>query len=302
MTTLCIRVSHVLSYCCCFTPKMWTVGVILYIMLTGVHPFDPKGVSTDEEIEKRITKNPNPPMDDEYVGHLSESAIDLIQKLMAKDSNERLTAYDMLHHPWVRGETALKEKMEDSDKKLSRFQDLRDKLQAGMFAVLVKQGYSDARMSEAKVKPKRSEREDTTSHILKRAFDVFDAEGKGFVTTDDLGRVTKEHTGSDVTRDTQEFLATQSGEMSTASSLSLAQFNTLFSGLRQRHFPRGHYIFRAGELGEAMYFLSSGKVEVQTRKGQLVAILRSGDFFGEGSLLEEGNHRFTSARDRKSVV
>jgi CRP-like cAMP-binding protein len=45
-----------------------------------------------------------------------------------------------------------------------------------------------------------------------------------------------------------------------------------------------------------MYFLSSGKVEIQTRKGQMVAILRSGDFFGEGSLLEEGNRRFTSAR------
>jgi CRP-like cAMP-binding protein len=45
-----------------------------------------------------------------------------------------------------------------------------------------------------------------------------------------------------------------------------------------------------------MYFINSGKVEIQTRKGQLVAILRSGDFFGEGSLLETGNKRFTSAK------
>ena len=45
-----------------------------------------------------------------------------------------------------------------------------------------------------------------------------------------------------------------------------------------------------------MFFLSSGKVEIQTRKGQLVAILRSGDFFGEGSLLDNTRKRFTSAK------
>jgi len=63
-----------------------------------------------------------------------------------------------------------------------------------------------------------------------------------------------------------------------------------------KHFPRGSYIFRAGERGDAMYFLSSGKVEVQTRKNQLISILRSGDFFGEGSLVEDENFRFTSAK------
>lgn len=275
---------------------MWSVGVILYIMLTGVHPFDTKGVSTDEEIEEHIRMNPHPPLGEEFVGHLSQSSVDLIKRLMAKDPSLRLSAYEMLSHPWVRGETALREKIQDSDKKLSRFQDLRYKLEAGMFAVLVSQGHSDARMSEAKVKPKVSEREDNSS-ILKRAFDVFDAEGKGFVTSHDLGRVTKEHTGSDVSNvDTQEFLATRNGESSTAANLSLSQFNKLFSGLRQRHFPRGHYIFRAGEPGSAMYFLSSGRIEMQTRKGQLVSILRSGDFFGEGSLLDEENFRFTSAK------
>ena len=45
-----------------------------------------------------------------------------------------------------------------------------------------------------------------------------------------------------------------------------------------------------------MFFLASGKVEIQTRKGQLVSILRAGDFFGEGSLLNEENKRFTSAK------
>lgn len=227
---------------------MWSVGVILYIMLTGVHPFDPKGISSDEEIEQRILENPTPPMDKEFVGHLSESAIDLIKKLMAKDPTQRITAYEMLHHPWVRGETALTQKMKDSDTKLSKYKDLRYKLQAGIFGILVQQGHADARISEFKVNARQSKRDDKASHIMKRAFDVIDAEGKGFVNAADLGRVTKEHTGSDVSSDTQEFLATQSGEVASASNLSLSQFNKLFSGLHQRHFPRGHYIFRVVSL------------------------------------------------------
>jgi serine/threonine protein kinase len=276
---------------------MWAIGVILYIMLTGVHPFDVEGVSTDEDIKARIKADPLPPLTDDLVGHLSESAIDLISKLMEKDPKKRLTAYDMLQHPWVRGESASKEKMQDSDKKLSTFKDLRYKLEASMFAVLVSQGYSDARLSEAKVSKKKSEREDSSAHIMKRAFDVFDAEGKGFVTSGDLGRVASERTGSVVSSsDTEDFLVTRGDGSSSAANLSLSQFNKIFSGLHQKHFPRGHYIFHAGDPGEAMYFLSSGKVEIQTRKGQLVSLLRSGDFFGEGSLLEKGSIRYTSAK------
>ena len=63
-----------------------------------------------------------------------------------------------------------------------------------------------------------------------------------------------------------------------------------------KHFPWGSYIFRAGERGDSMYFLSSGKVEVQTRKNHLISILRSGDFFGGGSLVEDESFRFTSAK------
>lgn len=301
------------NYCATPFMDMWSVGVILYIMLTGVHPFDIKGVSSDVEIEQAIRADPRPPLDLDIVGHLSDSGVDLILKLMERDPLKRMTAYEMLQHPWVRGETALKETIPDSDKKLSRFKDIRYKLEAGMFAVLISQGHSDARISEAKVRKKsvnkmknstnglrvqgdedeEEPRDDSTAHIMQRAFAVFDAAGKGFVTADDLERVANESNGSKVSSDdAKEYLQTAS----SANTLSLSQFNKLFSGLHQKHYPRGHFIFHAGDKGDAMYFLSSGKVEIQTRKGQLVAILRSGDFFGEGSLLDVESRRFTSAK------
>lgn len=284
---------------------IWAAGVILYIMLAGVHPFDIEGISSDEEIEKRIQSAASPPLDPEYTSHLSDSAKDLIKRLMEKDPAKRLTAYEMLQHPWVRGETATTDKMEDSDKKLSRFKELRQQLEAGVFAVLVSHGHKDYTLSESNTRKKKGNRvsenrDEASSHIMKRAFEAFDEEGKGYVTSNDLGRVVSEHIGGQISSsDTEEFIATQRGQTGDGAApdnLSLSDFSSLFSGIKHKHFPRGHIIFHAGDYGDAMYFINSGKVEVQTRKGQLVAILRSGDFFGEGSLLDEKKRRFTMAK------
>lgn len=97
-------------------------------------------------------------------------------------------------------------------------------------------------------------------------------------------------------KQTNEFLKARSTESSSDNEVSLSDFSKLFSGLKHKHFARGQYIFHAGDQGSSMYFLSSGKVEIQTRKGQLVSMLRSGDFFGEGSLLANERKRFTTAK------
>jgi serine/threonine protein kinase len=271
---------------------MWAVGVILYIMLLGFHPFDPNCDRSDEEVAEAIQRNPLPPMDDAYVGHLSESAKDLIRRLMEPDSKKRMTAYELLHHPWVQGETATTQIIEDSDKKLSKFQDLRFKLEASIFSVLVNQGHKDLTLSEAKPNYSEANRKSGVP-IMKLVFDVFDEDGKGYITGEDIGKVVTKRTGEELkTKDANDFL--KHGNQDP--ELSLSHFSNLFSGLRHKHFPRGHIIFHAGDEGSSMYFLNSGKVEIQTRKGQLVAILRSGDFFGEGSLLNTEKKRFTTAK------
>jgi len=278
---------------------MWAVGVILYIMLTGCHPFDVTGTASDKEIAQNIMTDARPPMDDDYVGHLSESAKDVILKLMEKDPAKRMTASEMLKHPWVQGITARRQKMEESDTKLSRFQELRNKLEAGMFSVLVSQSASSSSKRKKQPGGTRTMESDATGDLLHRAFAVFDAEGKGFVTSDDLAHVAAERTGSSISeKDAKAFVSTHSlsGESETESDgLSLSQFNQLFSGLVQQHFPRGHFIFRQGDKGDTMYFISSGRVEILTRDGKLICVLRAGEFFGEGSLLD-GRPRSASAR------
>lgn len=73
---------------------MWAVGVILFIMLCGVHPFDLKGIKTDKEIEAKIKKNPNAPI--HLATHLSASARDFMKQLMEPNPDERLTAITAL--------------------------------------------------------------------------------------------------------------------------------------------------------------------------------------------------------------
>ncbi|MBX7058539.1 MAG: ion transporter [Leptospirales bacterium] len=57
--------------------------------------------------------------------------------------------------------------------------------------------------------------------------------------------------------------------------------------LRPAVFTPGDYVFRKGELGADMFFISRGAVEVVSEDGRTVyATLHEGDFFGEIALLE----------------
>lgn len=66
--------------------------------------------------------------------------------------------------------------------------------------------------------------------------------------------------------------------------------------LRPVIFTPGSYIFRAGDVGRHMYFISHGTVEVISPDGKIILnTLKDGDFFGEIALLF-GEPRTASAR------
>jgi serine/threonine protein kinase len=72
---------------------MFSLGVIVYIMLTGVHPFDTDGTSSDAEINRRVLSKQNPPLrNSQITAHLSQSSIQLIEKLLEWNPKKRLTA------------------------------------------------------------------------------------------------------------------------------------------------------------------------------------------------------------------
>eukprot|EP00581_Thalassiosira_minuscula_P011566 CAMPEP_0183713244 /NCGR_PEP_ID=MMETSP0737-20130205/8139_1 /TAXON_ID=385413 /ORGANISM="Thalassiosira miniscula, Strain CCMP1093" /LENGTH=908 /DNA_ID=CAMNT_0025941997 /DNA_START=158 /DNA_END=2884 /DNA_ORIENTATION=+ len=267
---------------------LWALGVIVFIMLVGVHPFDITGISNGDEIAEEIRKGASPPM--ALASHLSPSARDFIRSLMERDPNKRLTAITALQHPWIRGVTPTLKIIEGSDTKLSMYQELRDKLASGIFAALVDGENLRNNTHQNGI------HEHSLTHLLKRAFQIFDEEGKGRVDEEDLVRVMTKVTGKSLSpSDSKDMIAAAKKESSSL-GLSLSDFSQLFSRLSHRHYKRGDYIYNPGDGGHAMYFINSGKVEILSQKGHLVSILRHGDFFGEGSLLEDRNYRITAAR------
>nr|Q8GVC7.1 RecName: Full=Serine/threonine-protein kinase PKZ1; Short=Pipkz1; AltName: Full=Cleavage-associated kinase [Phytophthora infestans]AAM21157.1 cleavage-associated kinase [Phytophthora infestans] len=85
---------------CTSACDMWALGCVLYIMLSGSHPFDLDGMSADSVVEHRVKSEPVT-FDFSAWDNVSPHAKDLISKLLVKDPTLRLTADQMLQHPWM---------------------------------------------------------------------------------------------------------------------------------------------------------------------------------------------------------
>lgn len=76
---------------------MWSVGVICYVLLSGMSPF--MG-DNDMETMANVTRATYD-FDDEAFEPISDLAKDFIAKLLVRDQSERLTPSQCLKHPWL---------------------------------------------------------------------------------------------------------------------------------------------------------------------------------------------------------
>ncbi|XP_024974389.1 calcium-dependent protein kinase 28-like [Cynara cardunculus var. scolymus] len=77
---------------------VWSIGVISYILLCGRRPFWDR---TEDGIFKEVLRN-KPDFRRKPWPTISNSAKDLVRKLLMKNPRARLTAAQALSHPWVR--------------------------------------------------------------------------------------------------------------------------------------------------------------------------------------------------------
>ncbi|XP_020252733.1 calcium-dependent protein kinase 15-like [Asparagus officinalis] len=77
---------------------IWSAGVILYILLTGVPPF---WADNEKGIFEAILRGNIDYTSDPWPS-ISSSAKDLVNKMLQADPTKRLSAVEILKHPWIR--------------------------------------------------------------------------------------------------------------------------------------------------------------------------------------------------------
>ncbi|CAA0822558.1 Calcium-dependent protein kinase 2 [Striga hermonthica] len=144
---------------------VWSAGVIIFILLSGVPPF--WGESEQEIFEEVLrgdidfTSDPWPT--------ISESAKDLVKKMLVRDPKKRLTAHQVLCHPWVHVDGVAPDKPLDSAvlSRLTQFSAM-DKLKKMALRVIAES------LSEEEIAG------------LKEMFKMIDTDNSGYITFEEL--------------------------------------------------------------------------------------------------------------------
>jgi serine/threonine protein kinase len=83
-----------------FYTDMWSIGVLAYVLLSGLSPF---AGATDIETLKNV-KACSWQFDEEAFVNVSEEGKDFIRKLLIKTKEKRLNAHECLQHQWLTGD------------------------------------------------------------------------------------------------------------------------------------------------------------------------------------------------------
>jgi len=82
-----------------FAIDLWAGGVILFIMLVGLPPFE--WATQDDPRFRMITGGGLMTMLQQWQRPISEEAGDLLQRMLQEDPRDRLTLIEVMDHPWV---------------------------------------------------------------------------------------------------------------------------------------------------------------------------------------------------------
>jgi calcium-dependent protein kinase len=77
---------------------LWSIGVILYILLSGRPPFDG---NDDKEIVKNVKIGQYSMAGQEWK-NISKDAVELIKKMLTYDPTARISADAALNHGWIK--------------------------------------------------------------------------------------------------------------------------------------------------------------------------------------------------------
>ncbi|CAO2166763.1 unnamed protein product [Urochloa humidicola] len=146
---------------------IWSIGVILYILLCGVPPF---WAESEHGIFNAILRGQVDFSSDPWP-RISPIAKDLVKKMLTTDPRKRISAYDVLNHPWIKEDGEAPDTPLDNAV-MNRLKQFRAMNQFKKAALRVIAGC----LSEEEIRG------------LKEMFKSMDADNSGTITVDELRR------------------------------------------------------------------------------------------------------------------
>ncbi|CAN0417359.1 unnamed protein product [Pylaiella littoralis] len=233
---------------------MWSLGVVLYILLSGFHPFDLEGGAVDADVRRKILARDLKFDSSHWVG--KEGAVDLINKLLDADPKRRLTAEEVLKHPWMQKTANLsKRPMVHAAENLRGFHRGRMRLKACLLAVMSGLAGSATYGSDPK----------STVGSRTGALKWMDIGGKGYISADDLDRTLRllgEHLDD---REVLKMMQASTGQPEVDTlRIAYEDFLKLVPPLCPTLiFKGGSTIYAEGEVDRSFYLINQGEISLE---------------------------------------
>ncbi|GMI63313.1 calcium-dependent protein kinase 20 [Hibiscus trionum] len=180
---------------------VWSVGVIIYILLCGVPPFWDE---SEQGIFEQVLRG-KPDFTTEPWPSISNSAKDLVQRMLVKDPKKRLTAYEVLCHAWIQEDGIAPDKPLDSAV-LSRLKQFSAMNKLKKIAIRV---IAD-NLSEEEIAG------------LKEMFKMIDADNSGHITLEEL-KIGLEKVGSNL-KDSEINGLMQAADIDNSGTIDYSEF------------------------------------------------------------------------------
>ncbi|XP_066521662.1 myosin light chain kinase, smooth muscle [Hoplias malabaricus] len=147
-----------------YPTDMWSIGVICYILVSGLSPF--MGDNDNETLANVTSATWD--FEDEAFDEISEQAKDFISSLLKKDMKARLTCAQCLEHTWLKQDTKNMEAKQLSKERMKKYI-LRRRWQKTGNAVRAISRFSSMGML-AGIGPKKSPTEDNKLEVAPAPF------------------------------------------------------------------------------------------------------------------------------------
>lgn len=148
---------------------LWSIGVILYIMLSGRPPIN---APNEDAIIAKVKKAKW-----EFKGSIwnsiSPEAKDLITKLMEKNTNQRLSAVEALQHPWIKNKVKTTYNAELAKQAIGSLNSFKNESKLKQATLTFMSGHLATKKQQTE---------------LRKSFQQFDENGDGLIQRDEFVR------------------------------------------------------------------------------------------------------------------